>query len=35
MTSDPNLSHQGLRVAELVKSGEQQKSVIERAPGVL
>ena len=27
MTSDPNLSHQGLRVAELVKSGEQQKSV--------
>jgi alkyl sulfatase BDS1-like metallo-beta-lactamase superfamily hydrolase len=34
MTSDPNLSHKGLRVAELVKSGEGQAAAIERAPGV-
>src|SRR5258705_6967962 len=34
MTAEPNLSHQGLRVAELVKSGEGQEAAIERAPGV-
>ena len=34
MTADSNLSHKGLRVAELVKSGEGQDSVVERAPGI-
>jgi alkyl sulfatase BDS1-like metallo-beta-lactamase superfamily hydrolase len=34
MTRDPNLSHKGLRVAELVKSGEGQAAAIERASGV-
>src|SRR4249920_1474863 len=34
MTRDPNLSHKGLRVAELVKSGEGQSAAIERAPGI-
>src|SRR4051794_7195231 len=34
MTAESSLSHKGLRVAELVKSGEGQHAVIERAPGV-
>ena len=34
MTAESNLSHSGLRVAELVKSGEGQAVAIERAPGV-
>src|ERR1044072_817897 len=34
MTSDPNSSSKGLRVAELVKSGDNQIGAIERAPGV-
>ena len=34
MTAKPSLSHEGLRVAELVKSGEGQVAAIERAPGV-
>src|ERR1700712_741160 len=34
MTAESNLSHKGLRVAELVKSGEGQDAVIERAPGI-
>jgi glyoxylase-like metal-dependent hydrolase (beta-lactamase superfamily II) len=34
MTVDSKLSHQGLRVAEMVKSGEGQQAAIERAPGV-
>jgi alkyl sulfatase BDS1-like metallo-beta-lactamase superfamily hydrolase len=34
VTSEPKLSHEGLRVAELVKSGEGQHAAIERAPGV-
>jgi alkyl sulfatase BDS1-like metallo-beta-lactamase superfamily hydrolase len=34
MTTERSLSHQGLRVAELVKSGEGQTAVIERAPGI-
>lgn len=34
MTADPKLSHEGLRVAELVKSGEGQGAAIERAAGV-
>lgn len=34
MTSDPKLSHQGLKVAELVQSGTGQEAAIERAPGV-
>ena len=33
MAEDQNLSHKGLRVAEMVKSGEGQAKVIERAPG--
>ena len=33
MSTDP-LSHQGLKVADMVKSGEGQQSAIERAPGV-
>jgi alkyl sulfatase BDS1-like metallo-beta-lactamase superfamily hydrolase len=34
MAADPDLSHKGLRVAEMVRSGEGQDAVIERAPGV-
>jgi alkyl sulfatase BDS1-like metallo-beta-lactamase superfamily hydrolase len=34
MTAEPKLSHKGLRVAELVTSGEGQDAAIERAPGV-
>lgn len=34
MTTEQNLSHKGLRVAELVQSGEGQQAAIERAPGV-
>jgi hypothetical protein len=34
MSADVSLSHTGLRVAELVKSGEGQTAAIERAPGV-
>jgi len=34
MTADSDASHKGLRVAELVKSGEAQAVAIERAPGV-
>ena len=34
MTTDPNLSTDGLRVAALVTSGEGQTAVIERAPGL-
>src|SRR5688572_25136244 len=34
MTTDPNRSSAGLKVAELVKSGEGEQSAIERAPGV-
>jgi alkyl sulfatase BDS1-like metallo-beta-lactamase superfamily hydrolase len=34
MTSDSRVSAKGLRVAELVKSGETQSGAIERAPGV-
>lgn len=34
MDSGSNLSHRGLRVAELVQSGEGQQAAIERAPGV-
>ena len=34
MTAESGLSHKGLRVAELVKSGEGQDAVSERAPGV-
>lgn len=34
MSDEPKLSHKGLRVAELVKSGEGQEAAIERAPGV-
>jgi len=34
MSIESKLSHQGLRVADLVKSGEGQDAVIERAPGV-
>jgi alkyl sulfatase BDS1-like metallo-beta-lactamase superfamily hydrolase len=34
MTADSSVTHKGLRVAELVKSGEGQDAVIERAPGV-
>jgi alkyl sulfatase BDS1-like metallo-beta-lactamase superfamily hydrolase len=34
MPDEPSLSHHGLRVAELVKSGEGQDAAIERAPGV-
>jgi alkyl sulfatase BDS1-like metallo-beta-lactamase superfamily hydrolase len=34
MTAESDLSHTGLRVAELVKSGEGQDAAIERAPGV-
>jgi alkyl sulfatase BDS1-like metallo-beta-lactamase superfamily hydrolase len=34
MTAEPNHSHKGLRVAELMKSGEGQDAAIERAPGV-
>src|ERR1700730_535418 len=34
MTSAPDLSPKGLRVADLVRSGEQQTAAIERAPGI-
>jgi alkyl sulfatase BDS1-like metallo-beta-lactamase superfamily hydrolase len=34
MTTEQNPAHQGLRVAELVGSGEGQRSVIQRAPGI-
>src|ERR1700754_3560354 len=34
MSGEPKLSHEGLRVAELVKSGEGQDAAIERAPGI-
>jgi alkyl sulfatase BDS1-like metallo-beta-lactamase superfamily hydrolase len=34
MTSAPDLSPNGLRVADLVRSGEQQLAAIERAPGI-
>ena len=34
MTAETSLSHKGLRVAEMVKSGERQDAAIERAPGV-
>ena len=34
MNSDRKLSHEGLKVADLVKSGEGQATAIERAPGV-
>lgn len=34
MTTEQNPSHKGLRVAELVQSGEGQAAAIERAPGV-
>ncbi len=34
MTTERRLSPQGIRVAELVKSGEGQTAVIERAPGI-
>jgi alkyl sulfatase BDS1-like metallo-beta-lactamase superfamily hydrolase len=34
MSTDPSLSHRGLKVADLVKSGEGQAQAIERAPGV-
>jgi alkyl sulfatase BDS1-like metallo-beta-lactamase superfamily hydrolase len=34
MTTDTSLSHTGLTVANMIKSGEGQDSVIERAPGV-
>lgn len=34
MAADPDLSHKGLRVAEMVRSGEGQDAAIERAPGV-
>jgi len=34
MTSAPDLSPNGLRVADLVRSGEQQTAAIERAPGI-
>lgn len=34
MTAESNLSHKGLRVAELIKSGEGQEAALERAPGV-
>ncbi|CAN7313869.1 MBL fold metallo-hydrolase [Phenylobacterium sp. LjRoot225] len=34
MTADPSLSNDGLKVAELIKSGEDQAKAIERAPGV-
>jgi len=34
MSTDRTLSHQDLKVAELVKSGEGQAAAIERAPGV-
>jgi alkyl sulfatase BDS1-like metallo-beta-lactamase superfamily hydrolase len=34
MTGESNAAHKGLRVAELVKSGEGQVAAIERAPGV-
>lgn len=34
MTDKPNISHNGLRVAELIRSGDGQQAAIERAPGV-
>ena len=34
MSAESNPSHKGLRVAELIKSGEGQAAAIERAPGV-
>jgi alkyl sulfatase BDS1-like metallo-beta-lactamase superfamily hydrolase len=34
MTANPDLSPQGLRVAEMIQSGEGQAKAIERAPGV-
>jgi alkyl sulfatase BDS1-like metallo-beta-lactamase superfamily hydrolase len=34
MTSEPKLSHTGLRVAEMIQSGEGQDAAIERAPGI-
>src|SRR5690349_15949242 len=34
MTDDLDSTHKGLRVAELVKSGEGQDAAIERAPGI-
>jgi len=34
MSGEQDTSHRGLRVAELVKSGEEQRAAIERAPGV-
>jgi alkyl sulfatase BDS1-like metallo-beta-lactamase superfamily hydrolase len=34
MSGESNLSHNGLRVAELVKSGEGQDAAIERVPGI-
>jgi alkyl sulfatase BDS1-like metallo-beta-lactamase superfamily hydrolase len=34
MTTERSLSHQGLRVAALVSSGEGQSAAIERAPGI-
>jgi alkyl sulfatase BDS1-like metallo-beta-lactamase superfamily hydrolase len=34
MSADPELYHQGLKVAELIRSGEGQDAAIERAPGV-
>jgi alkyl sulfatase BDS1-like metallo-beta-lactamase superfamily hydrolase len=34
MSNDPTVSHRGLRVAELVQSGEKQEAAIERAAGV-
>lgn len=34
MTTERHLSHQGLRVAELVRSGEGQQAATERAPGI-
>jgi alkyl sulfatase BDS1-like metallo-beta-lactamase superfamily hydrolase len=34
MAAEQNVTHKGLRVAEMVKSGEGQAAAIERAPGV-
>ena len=34
MSADPKLSYQGLKVAELIRSGEGQDAAIERAPGL-
>jgi alkyl sulfatase BDS1-like metallo-beta-lactamase superfamily hydrolase len=34
MSAEPSVSHKGLKVAELIQSGEGQDAAIERAPGV-